>query len=213
MTPEELRALPYTEYLKTPWWKNRRLKAIQKAGGKCENCAGLRGKVTYLDVHHVYYNRLGAEQDRDLKVLCRPCHEEHHASESERHNIRLYVLLGTETLRIDHPATYAAFRDAFEHRCRQLNLAPDGRFEHALDLLARGKVYLFGRQRAEEVEQLQQAQADPKDPPHHEAVAILKRIYATFGFKGFLPIGTMHRVDKGVETGVFERRPESEMTA
>jgi hypothetical protein len=31
-----------------------------------------------LQVHHLNYKRLGREKDRDLKVLCRRCHEFDH---------------------------------------------------------------------------------------------------------------------------------------
>lgn len=64
----------YQDYLASRWWKVRRLKAIRKAGFQCEQC-GTRG---LLEVHHLSYQRLGAERDKDLRALCPPCHRAAH---------------------------------------------------------------------------------------------------------------------------------------
>lgn len=67
--------LPYSEYLKTEYWKGRRLKALHRAGHKCQVCAA----VDRLEVHHNSYERLGHERAEDLTVLCRDCHGLFHA--------------------------------------------------------------------------------------------------------------------------------------
>ncbi len=75
--PRELRAMPYTDYLRTPHWRRRRAAKIRAAGGRCQLC-GRGGSGTLLDVHHNTYERLGEERDEDLIVLCRECHSRHH---------------------------------------------------------------------------------------------------------------------------------------
>ena len=63
------------KYLRSPHWRARRARSIALAGNRCERC----GRGGSLDVHHRSYARLGRERDRDLRVLCRDCHDrEHH---------------------------------------------------------------------------------------------------------------------------------------
>jgi len=68
--------LPYSEYLKSEWWKARRAKALAEGGNKCRICAGVKG----LEIHHNSYERLGHERPEDLVVLCRHCHQLFHDS-------------------------------------------------------------------------------------------------------------------------------------
>lgn len=72
---EELRTMAYADYLQTPEWRERRQRALARAGHRCQVCnsAGL------LDVHHHTYERRGAEADGDVVVLCRGCHSLFHA--------------------------------------------------------------------------------------------------------------------------------------
>lgn len=63
----------YYEYLKSPWWRSVRLQRLWIAGWRCEYhpCEATTG----LDVHHLTYVNIGAEDvRRDLVVLCRPHH-------------------------------------------------------------------------------------------------------------------------------------------
>jgi hypothetical protein len=73
---QQRRNFSYSEYLQSDWWRTRRKKALRRAGWKCERC-GCRGR---LEVHHLNYARLWGERDKDLQVLCRPCHELKHAA-------------------------------------------------------------------------------------------------------------------------------------
>lgn len=61
----------YRWYLKSPEWKERRLKALIRADYRCERCNkfGLE-----LQVHHLSYANLGHERDDELQVVCVPCH-------------------------------------------------------------------------------------------------------------------------------------------
>jgi hypothetical protein len=72
----ELRSMPYRRYLRTPEWRRTRAAALLRAGHACSL------DVTHtaqLEVHHRTYERLGAELDGDVTVLCRACHRRHHA--------------------------------------------------------------------------------------------------------------------------------------
>jgi 5-methylcytosine-specific restriction endonuclease McrA len=62
--------LDYREYIASPAWKCKRAEAIKHHGSKCNICGG----KSYLQVHHLTYERLGREKMTDLEVLCRFCH-------------------------------------------------------------------------------------------------------------------------------------------
>ncbi len=66
----EIRSLPYARYLITRWWFGVRNRALREAGYRCSRCQAGRD----LQVHHLSYERLGAEESGDLEVLCRGCH-------------------------------------------------------------------------------------------------------------------------------------------
>lgn len=72
---EDLSAMPYHEYLQTPEWQQMRKSKVRSAGFRCQRCFWRDRK---LDVHHLTYERRGAEHRDDLIVLCRPCHEAEH---------------------------------------------------------------------------------------------------------------------------------------
>ncbi|HEX6796981.1 MAG TPA: HNH endonuclease [Ktedonobacterales bacterium] len=73
---EQLRTMPYREYLKTPEWQDRRVKQLRRAGFRCQVCNASR---TQLNVHHRTYERRGIEDFKDLIVLCSDCHALFHA--------------------------------------------------------------------------------------------------------------------------------------
>jgi 5-methylcytosine-specific restriction endonuclease McrA len=77
-TPErakQLRAMLYSDYLRTPEWSYRRREMVKAAERKCGRC----GKYSpNLDVHHRTYARLGNELPEDLEVLCGDCHQREH---------------------------------------------------------------------------------------------------------------------------------------
>ena len=66
----------YGEYLRSSHWKETRDAALQRAGGRCCVCGGTDG----ISVHHRSYERLGAETEDDLVVLCRSCHAIFHGA-------------------------------------------------------------------------------------------------------------------------------------
>jgi hypothetical protein len=69
-----LRGVPYAEYLKSEHWQLVRREALARAYRQCQRCSSIRN----LNVHHRTYENLGAEEDADLIVLCRSCHEKEH---------------------------------------------------------------------------------------------------------------------------------------
>jgi len=77
-TPEQikaLRAIPYSEYLLSVWWKEHiRPRALDRADNRCQIC----NSEERLNVHHRTYERLGEEWDGDVIVLCRACHHLFH---------------------------------------------------------------------------------------------------------------------------------------
>lgn len=77
-TPERtamLQALPYPEFLRTPYWRiiTAHLRASRR---RCNRCQATRG----LNVHHRTYRNHGREHAHltDLEVLCRDCHAHEH---------------------------------------------------------------------------------------------------------------------------------------
>lgn len=72
----------YLSYLRSSEWKKRRKQALEWAGYQCQHC----GDVSVgLHAHHVNYERLGEELQRDLLVLCEMCHDaEHRRLDAER---------------------------------------------------------------------------------------------------------------------------------
>lgn len=72
---QALRAMPYSEYLKTDHWQALRRKALRKAEYRCQGC----NTATELQVHHRTYERRGEELVSDLTVFCDECHSRMHA--------------------------------------------------------------------------------------------------------------------------------------
>ena len=75
----ESRVLNYRDYLSNEHWQNRRVRALELAGYRCQQC-GIGG--CRLEVHHRNYDRLWHELDSDLIVLCSNCHAQIHGQES-----------------------------------------------------------------------------------------------------------------------------------
>lgn len=61
----------YGEYLLSARWQETRMRAVVRAGWKCQACSAHH----HLEVHHNTYERRGNESDTDLLVLCRRCHD------------------------------------------------------------------------------------------------------------------------------------------
>jgi 5-methylcytosine-specific restriction endonuclease McrA len=64
----------YAGYLRSPYWRAVRRRALVAAGYRCQRCPAVRD----LQVHHLTYERLGCEQPADVEVLCDSCHAAAH---------------------------------------------------------------------------------------------------------------------------------------
>ena len=71
---EELRTMPYHEYLQTYEWKTTAKSAYRRAGYKCQLCGA---KNVRLNAHHNTYENRGNERSEDIMVLCEECHEKY----------------------------------------------------------------------------------------------------------------------------------------
>lgn len=71
---EILLAMPYTEYLQSEHWKQKREAALIAAEYRCQLCYSDKN----LEVHHRTYERRGCERPSDLTVLCHTCHCQFH---------------------------------------------------------------------------------------------------------------------------------------
>jgi DNA polymerase III alpha subunit len=72
---DELKSMPYQDYLETTWWQNLRKIKLHESGNRCQLC---NAKNTELHVHHKTYERRGNELLSDLIVLCKDCHAKFH---------------------------------------------------------------------------------------------------------------------------------------
>ncbi len=71
---QDLRTMPYREYLQTDHWQVLRKRMLKRAGYRCQLC-NVEGR---LHVHHRTYENRGNESYSDLIVLCPNCHAKHH---------------------------------------------------------------------------------------------------------------------------------------
>src|SRR5690606_26359580 len=60
----------YNRYMRTDEWRAKREKVLTRANGTCEGC----GERVATEVHHLTYERLGAEMLFDLVAVCSDCH-------------------------------------------------------------------------------------------------------------------------------------------
>jgi hypothetical protein len=64
----------YKEYIKSKEWYSFRARVFKQRGFHCEIC----NRQKNLQLHHLTYERLGSEQDGDVMILCKVCHETAH---------------------------------------------------------------------------------------------------------------------------------------
>lgn len=72
----------YKKYIKSKFWRNRRKKFYQTHKRECAACKSKKE----LNVHHLVYKNYGNEEDKDLVILCRVCHENYHIKNGVRHD-------------------------------------------------------------------------------------------------------------------------------
>src|SRR3954465_6013298 len=84
--------IPYDQYLKSDWWKKRRLIKLIKESYTCQRCGH---KAT--QVHHKSYSALGREPDCHLEALCGSCHYLHHRASIEAKKVKRRSSSSTST--------------------------------------------------------------------------------------------------------------------
>lgn len=71
----------YKQYIASAAWRKRRTLLLKERGNRCERCGIFRFGRGELQIHHLTYERLGAERKDDLQVVCCFCHD---AADRER---------------------------------------------------------------------------------------------------------------------------------
>lgn len=72
----------FGSYYESDQWKRTRLRILQRDDHRCQ-CCGAEAEC----VHHIVYDRLGAENDLDLISLCNQCHDAIHREQRGLHNL------------------------------------------------------------------------------------------------------------------------------
>jgi hypothetical protein len=123
----------YLAYLNSSSWRMTRNRALRLAGYTCHRCHGKRD----LQVHHKTYERLGAERDSDLEVLCQTCHNHHHREEAPRgDDSGTYRLLVSQVVKATPMASYADISDDVKHLCLKSGIPIDiPRIDRAISLV------------------------------------------------------------------------------
>ena len=130
-----IRAAPtrdfYLAYLNSPAWRTVRTRALERADYRCYHCGAKRD----LQVHHLSYDRLGAERDDDLQVVCADCHEAVHL-EAFAQSDGLYLKLAREALRADPLASLSDLAEDVKRLCATRRIPYlSGRLTRALRLV------------------------------------------------------------------------------
>ncbi len=162
----ELRALPYAEYLLTPHWRRTRNTTLGRAGWTCQRCAS----NVALQVHHLTYERLGAERETDLEVLCQSCHEGLHHDESRQANVGVYLKLASDAVRAGD-RTFSDLTEAVHLACRQHGIPARAR---AIAIAV--ETVLTSRWQPTRAPIVEAPSAEPRPFTHVEAAAILRTL-------------------------------------
>lgn len=112
----------YLAYLNSTDWRRRRTRVLQRVGHRCERCNSKRE----LQVHHKTYERLGAELESDLEVLCLLCHEGETIKQTEASDSRIYLKLASEALRVRPYDSIAELSEATKRLCAQHHVLYNG---------------------------------------------------------------------------------------
>lgn len=64
----------YTDHINSESWRRFRANIFRKRGFKCELCSSKKN----LHLHHLTYENFGNEDELDVMILCKSCHEKAH---------------------------------------------------------------------------------------------------------------------------------------
>lgn len=122
----------YLAYFNSPDWRRKRNAALQRAGYRCNRCGSKRD----LQAHHLTYDRLGAELDSDLEVLCLICHEGETIEQTSQSPQGIYLKLASEVLRSHFSGDIGELSERVKLACADHHIPYDGPAIHrALELL------------------------------------------------------------------------------
>lgn len=112
----------YQQYItSTEWFNGVRSRINQLDEGKCQRCGSSAG----LNCHHIHYTNLGYEEDGDLVMLCRECHEEYH----RQHKYAQALAQSFVIVKTAHNYKRAKCKDqhyeSLKRELQNLNLRPD----------------------------------------------------------------------------------------
>lgn len=148
----------YLAYLNSSSWKTRRNQALRLAEWRCQRCYSKRD----LQVHHTTYERLGAEWDQDLEVVCITCHEAHHIEEAFKSDLGIYLKLANEALRGQPFASMAELSEETKVLCAKYHVTYDGAHIHrALELVTGRRFVRLDRPRRQD--------EPPREPDYFSA--------------------------------------------
>ena len=84
------RYIDYFDYINGSLWTYRKALYFEKHKRECRAC----GTKWNIQLHHLKYGNFGREKDRDLIVLCEPCHREFHLKFNNRnlHEDTIYFI-------------------------------------------------------------------------------------------------------------------------
>lgn len=69
----------YKRYMKSEEWELKKAERMKIDGYKCVMCGRPQNRCRFMQVHHITYSRLGAENVlTDLVTLCGSCHKKIH---------------------------------------------------------------------------------------------------------------------------------------
>ncbi len=130
--PPERRPDFYLAYLNSSGWRTRRNAALKDAKYRCSACGSGRN----LQVHHLTYERLGAELDEDLRVVCGDCHQQTHIAEMEESDGKVYLKIARQALNDDPFARISDLAEDVKTRCAKLKIRYEAhQVDKALGLL------------------------------------------------------------------------------
>lgn len=89
------------KYYQTEEWKDIAEKCKALAGYKCNRCSS----TEQLHAHHITYQRLGQELQKDLECLCAECHSKEHGGHIE-------LVKKTKRMRGGYRMVYKSYDDA-----------------------------------------------------------------------------------------------------
>lgn len=76
---KKLRQVAYAAYLKSEHWRLFKLRILALRGAACEICRSTND----IQLHHLTYERRGAELDSDVVLACKDCHARYHDKQTD----------------------------------------------------------------------------------------------------------------------------------